>query len=102
MAVDRGTLPAPVKVSEGWQCVNAGIQSKLQNTTRKFPHVGLLSDALTLSLQESKEVSLHGIAADASAPCVVILLKKNSPDLLPQPAAVVGLVPQLGAGAVEG
>jgi len=39
MAVDRGTLPPPCKVSEGGQCVNAGVQSKLQNTTRKIPHV---------------------------------------------------------------
>jgi hypothetical protein len=29
MAVDRGTLPPPFKVSEGRQCVNAGVQSKL-------------------------------------------------------------------------
>jgi hypothetical protein len=39
MAVDRGTLPPLFKVSEGGQCVNAGIQSKLQNTTRKILHV---------------------------------------------------------------
>jgi hypothetical protein len=39
MAVDRGILPPPFKVSEGGQCVNAGVQSKLQNTTRKIPHV---------------------------------------------------------------
>jgi hypothetical protein len=65
MAVDRGTLPPPLKVSEGGQCVNIGIQSELQNTTRKIPHVQLPSDALNLSLQESKEVSLHGIATDS-------------------------------------
>jgi hypothetical protein len=35
MAVDRGTLPSPFKASEGGQCVNAGIQSELQNTTEK-------------------------------------------------------------------
>jgi hypothetical protein len=39
MAVDRGTLLPPFKVSEGGQCVNAGVQSKLQNTTRKIPHI---------------------------------------------------------------
>jgi hypothetical protein len=77
MAVDRGTLPPPFKVSEGGRCVNADNQSKLQNTTRKIPHVGLPSDALTLSLQESKEVSLHGIAADASGPCIILFLTKN-------------------------
>jgi hypothetical protein len=38
MALDRGTLPPPFKVSEGGQCVNAGVQRKLQNT-RKIPHV---------------------------------------------------------------
>jgi hypothetical protein len=59
MAVDSSMLPSPFKVTEGGQCVNAGIQSKLQNTTRKIPHVGLPSDALTLSLQESKGVTLH-------------------------------------------
>jgi hypothetical protein len=83
MAVDRGTLPPPFEVSEGGQCVNAGIQSKLQNTTRKIPHVCLPSDALTFSLQQSKEVTLHGIAVDASGPCIILLLTKNSPDLLP-------------------
>jgi hypothetical protein len=39
MTVDRGTLPPPFKVSEGGQCMNAGVQSKLQNTMRKVPHV---------------------------------------------------------------
>jgi hypothetical protein len=39
MAVDRGTLPPPFKVSEVGQCVNAGIRSKIQNITRKFPLV---------------------------------------------------------------
>jgi hypothetical protein len=39
MAVGRGTLTPPFKISEGGQCVNAGVQSKLQNTTRKVPHV---------------------------------------------------------------
>jgi hypothetical protein len=39
MALDRGTLPPPLKVSEGGQCVNAGIQRKLQNTMMKIPHV---------------------------------------------------------------
>jgi hypothetical protein len=38
MAVDRGMLPPPFKVSEGGQCVDAGVQNKLQNTTRKIPH----------------------------------------------------------------
>jgi hypothetical protein len=58
MALDRGTLPPLFKVGEGGECVNAGIQSILQNTTMKILHVQLPSDALTLSLQESKEVSL--------------------------------------------
>jgi hypothetical protein len=83
MAVDRSMLPPPFEVSEGGQRVNFGIQSKLQNTTRKIPHVGLLSDALTFSLQQSKEVSLHGIAADASSPCIIFFLAKNTPDLPP-------------------
>jgi hypothetical protein len=39
MAVDRGMLPPPFKVSEGGQCVNAGVQSQLQKTTRKILHV---------------------------------------------------------------
>jgi hypothetical protein len=26
IAIDRGTLPLPFKVSEGGQCVNAGVQ----------------------------------------------------------------------------
>jgi hypothetical protein len=39
IAVDRGTLPPPFKVSERGQCVNAGVQSKLQNTTKKIPYV---------------------------------------------------------------
>jgi hypothetical protein len=39
MAVERGKLPPPFQVSEGGQCVNAGVQSKLQNTTRKIPHL---------------------------------------------------------------
>jgi hypothetical protein len=54
---------------------------------------------------------------DASGPCIILFHTKNSPDLLPdgrllgqsllvlewtQPATVVGLVPQLGAGALEG
>jgi hypothetical protein len=77
MAVARGTLPPPFKVSEGGQCVNAGIQSKFQNTTKKILHVGLPSDALILSLQESKEVSLHGIATDASGPCIILFLTKT-------------------------
>jgi hypothetical protein len=64
-------------VSEDGQCVNAGIQRKLQNTTRKIPHVGLPSYALTLSLQQYKEVSLHGIAVDARSPCIIFFLKKN-------------------------
>jgi hypothetical protein len=76
-------LPPPFKVSEGGQCVNAGVQSKLHNNTRKIPHVRLPSDALTLSLQQSKEVSLHGIAADATGPCIILLLTKNFPDHLP-------------------
>jgi hypothetical protein len=54
MAVDRGTLPPPPKVSEGGQCVNAGLHRNFQNTMKKIPHLGLPSDALTLSLQESK------------------------------------------------
>jgi hypothetical protein len=77
MAVDRGTLAPPIKVSEGWQFVNAGIQSELQNTTWKIPHIGLPGDALTLSLQEN-EVSLHGLTADASGPCIILLTKKLS------------------------
>jgi hypothetical protein len=83
MAVNRGMLPPPFKVSEGRQCVNAGIQSELQNTTRKIPHVGLLNDALTLSLQGSKEVSLHGTAANVSGPSIILFLTKKSPDLFP-------------------
>jgi hypothetical protein len=39
MAVDRGILPPPFKVIKGEQCDNAGIQSEIQNTTRKVPHV---------------------------------------------------------------
>jgi hypothetical protein len=39
MEVDRGTLSPPFKVSEGGQCVNVRVQSKLQNTMRKIPHV---------------------------------------------------------------
>jgi hypothetical protein len=83
LAVDRGTLPLPFKVIEGGQCVNAGVQSKLQNTTRKIQHVGLPNDALTLSLRESKEVSMHGIAVDPSGPCIILFFTKNSSDLLP-------------------
>jgi hypothetical protein len=56
IAVDRSTLPLPFKVSEGGQCVNAGIQSKLQNTTRKIPHVGLPSDALTSACKRAKRL----------------------------------------------
>jgi hypothetical protein len=81
MAIDRGTLPPPFKVSEGGQCVNTGVQSKLQNTTRKIPRVLLPSDALTLILQQIK--ALHCIAADASGPYIILLFTKNSPDLLP-------------------
>jgi hypothetical protein len=103
-------------VSEGGQCVNAGIQRKPQNTKRKIPHVGLPSDALTLSLRQCKEVSLHGIAVDASSPCIILFLMKNSSYLLPdgqhfwdrvsllewaQPAAVVCLVPLFVVGAVQ-
>jgi hypothetical protein len=83
MAVDRGTFPPPFKVNEGGQYVNAGIQSELQNTMRKIPHLGLPINALTLTLQESKEVSLHSIAADASSPCIILFLTKNSSDLFP-------------------
>jgi hypothetical protein len=36
MAVDRGTLSPPFKSSEGGQCVTAGVQSELQNTTKRF------------------------------------------------------------------
>jgi hypothetical protein len=43
-------------------------------TPQKIPDVGLPSDALTLSLQESKEVSLHGIAANVSGPCIILFL----------------------------
>jgi hypothetical protein len=32
-------FPQRWQVSEGGQCVNAGVQSKLQNATRKIPHV---------------------------------------------------------------
>jgi hypothetical protein len=39
MAVDIGTLSPSFKVSEGGQCVNAGVQIKLQNRTSKIPHV---------------------------------------------------------------
>jgi hypothetical protein len=39
IAVDRGRLSPPFQVSKGGQCVSAGIQSKLQNTMRKIPHV---------------------------------------------------------------
>jgi hypothetical protein len=78
MAVDKGTVPPPFKVSKGGQCVNADIQRKLQ----KIPHVGLPRDALALSLQESKEVSLHGITADTSIPYIILFLMKNSPGLM--------------------
>jgi hypothetical protein len=77
MAFDRGMLPLPFGVSVVGECVNAGIQSKLQNTPRKIPLVRLPSNALTLSLQVSKEVSLHVIAADASGPCIILFLTKK-------------------------
>jgi hypothetical protein len=66
---------------------------------------------------QSKEVSLHSILADASSPCLILFLLKNSPKFSPdgqhlgqyqpmlewaQPAAIVGLIPQLGADVVEG
>jgi hypothetical protein len=70
-------------VSEDGQCFNAGIQRKLQNTKRKIQHEGLTSDALTLSLRQCKEVSLHGIATDASNLCIILFLIKNSSYLLP-------------------
>jgi hypothetical protein len=83
MAVDRGSLPPPFEVGEGGQCVNAGIQRKLQNTTRKIPYEQIPSDVLTLSLQESKEVSMHGIVTDVSGPCIILFFMTKSPDLLP-------------------
>jgi hypothetical protein len=61
---------------------------------------------------------LHSIPTDASRLCLILILLKNSVNFLPdsrqfwdsislllewaQPAAVVGLVPQLGADVVEG
>jgi hypothetical protein len=94
--------------------VKVGSVSMLEFRAKKIPYVQLPRDALTLTLQENKEDSLHGIAADASDSCIILLLTENFPDLLPecrqsqlvskgaQPAAVVGLVPKLVAGSVKG
>jgi hypothetical protein len=83
LAIDQSTLTLLSEVSKGGQHVYATIHSKFQDTTRKVPHVGLPCDAFILSLQKSEEVFLHSILADASTPCLVLLLLKNSPNFSP-------------------